>query len=111
MMSPYQRLGRWLSARRTPRGRWAFLLGGAVISASLLALYSRVEAPWFALGFVALVPWLFAQDRVTSLREAAGAGLAMSVAFVALVFILTLVTFIGEAVREAFDPRRFTVYK
>jgi microcin C transport system permease protein len=32
-------------------------------------------------------------------------------AFVALVFILTLVTFIGEAVREAFDPRRFTVYK
>lgn len=32
-------------------------------------------------------------------------------AFAALVFILTLVTFIGEAVREAFDPRRFTVYK
>jgi microcin C transport system permease protein len=32
-------------------------------------------------------------------------------AFVALVFILTLVTFIGGAVREAFDPRRFTVYK
>lgn len=31
-------------------------------------------------------------------------------AFVALVLILTLVTFIGEAVREAFDPRRFTTY-
>ena len=35
----------------------------------------------------------------------------VSSAFVALVFILTVVTFIGEAVREAFDPRKFTVYK
>jgi microcin C transport system permease protein len=35
----------------------------------------------------------------------------VSSAFVALVFILTLVTFIGEAVREAFDPKKFTVYK
>lgn len=32
-------------------------------------------------------------------------------AFVALVFILTVVTFIGEAVREAFDPRQFTFYR
>ncbi|NDV62994.1 ABC transporter permease subunit [Puniceicoccales bacterium CK1056] len=32
-------------------------------------------------------------------------------AFLALVFILTLVTFIGEAVREAFDPKKFTTYK
>ncbi len=32
-------------------------------------------------------------------------------AFIALVFILTLVTFIGEAVREAFDPKKFTTYK
>lgn len=32
-------------------------------------------------------------------------------AFVALVFILTLVTFIGEAVREAFDPKKFTTYR
>lgn len=32
-------------------------------------------------------------------------------AFAALVIILLLVTFIGEAVREAFDPRRFTLYK
>lgn len=35
----------------------------------------------------------------------------VSSAFVALVFILTLVTFIGEAVREAFDPRKFTIYR
>lgn len=32
-------------------------------------------------------------------------------AFIALVFVLTLVTFVGEAIREAFDPRKFTVYK
>lgn len=32
-------------------------------------------------------------------------------AFLALVFILTLVTFIGEAVREAFDPKKFTTYR
>jgi microcin C transport system permease protein len=31
--------------------------------------------------------------------------------FVALVSILTLVTFIGEAVREAFDPKKFTTYE
>lgn len=35
----------------------------------------------------------------------------VSSAFVALVFILTLVTFIGEAVREAFDPKKFTTYR
>jgi microcin C transport system permease protein len=35
----------------------------------------------------------------------------VSSAFAALVFILTLVTFIGEAVREAFDPRKFTTYE
>ncbi len=32
-------------------------------------------------------------------------------AFVTLVLLLTLVTFIGEAVRESFDPKKFTVYK
>ena len=32
-------------------------------------------------------------------------------AFVALVFILAVVTFIGEAIREAFDPRKFTLYR
>jgi microcin C transport system permease protein len=32
-------------------------------------------------------------------------------AFGALVFILILVTFIGEAVREAFDPKKFTTYQ
>jgi microcin C transport system permease protein len=35
----------------------------------------------------------------------------VSSAFAALVFILTVVTFIGESIREAFDPRKFTIYK
>jgi microcin C transport system permease protein len=35
----------------------------------------------------------------------------VSSAFGALVLILTLVTFVGEAVREAFDPKKFTVYQ
>ncbi len=32
-------------------------------------------------------------------------------AFLTLVVLLTVVTFIGEAVRESFDPKKFTVYK
>ena len=32
-------------------------------------------------------------------------------AFSALVITLLLVTFIGEAIREAFDPKKFTTYK
>jgi microcin C transport system permease protein len=32
-------------------------------------------------------------------------------AFTAMVIVLTLVTFVGEAVREAFDPKKFTVYE
>jgi microcin C transport system permease protein len=32
-------------------------------------------------------------------------------AFSTLVILLTLVTFIGEAIRESFDPKKFTVYK
>ncbi|MFC5049909.1 ABC transporter permease subunit [Rubritalea spongiae] len=34
-----------------------------------------------------------------------------SSAFLALVSTLILVTFVGEAVREAFDPKKFTTYK
>jgi microcin C transport system permease protein len=32
-------------------------------------------------------------------------------AFFALVIVLTLVTFVGEAIREAFDPKKFTLYQ
>ncbi|MEP4146125.1 MAG: ABC transporter permease subunit [Halioglobus sp.] len=35
----------------------------------------------------------------------------VSAAFSTLVILLTIVTFIGEAVRESFDPKKFTVYR
>jgi microcin C transport system permease protein len=35
----------------------------------------------------------------------------VSSAFVAMTTVLVLVTFVGEAVREAFDPKKWTVYR
>lgn len=35
----------------------------------------------------------------------------VSSAFAAMASVLILVTFVGEAVREAFDPKKFTIYK
>lgn len=35
----------------------------------------------------------------------------VSSAFAAMAFVLVLVTFVGEAVREAFDPKKFTIYR
>ena len=35
----------------------------------------------------------------------------VSSAFAAMAFVLVLVTFVGEAVREAFDPQKFTIYE
>lgn len=35
----------------------------------------------------------------------------VSSVFIAMVVLLLLITFIGEAVREAFDPKKFTYYK
>ena len=35
----------------------------------------------------------------------------VSSAFFALVIVLVLVTFVGEAIREAFDPKKFTTYQ
>jgi microcin C transport system permease protein len=32
-------------------------------------------------------------------------------AFGTLVILLTVVTFIGEAIRESFDPKKFTIYR
>jgi microcin C transport system permease protein len=32
-------------------------------------------------------------------------------AFTAMTLVLTLVTFVGEAIREAFDPKKFTIYE
>ncbi len=35
----------------------------------------------------------------------------VSSAFFAMAFVLVLITFVGEAVREAFDPKKFTTYQ
>jgi microcin C transport system permease protein len=35
----------------------------------------------------------------------------VTAAFSTLVILLTIVTFIGEAVRESFDPKKFTIYR
>jgi microcin C transport system permease protein len=32
-------------------------------------------------------------------------------AFVAITFVLLLVAFVGEAIRDAFDPKKYTVYR
>lgn len=56
--------------------------GGILLSAALFAVYARVPQAW-ALGFVALVPWLWALDGGRGLRGALLSGTAMAVAFVA----------------------------
>ncbi len=62
------------------------ILCAAAASALAIGLYSRVAWPWFALGWVGLVPWLAALDRLATLRGALAAGLAMSVLFTLAVF-------------------------
>ena len=56
-------------------------MAAAAATAIAFALYSRVEWPWFILGWVGLVPWLAALDRIRTWRGALAAGLTMSVAF------------------------------
>jgi apolipoprotein N-acyltransferase len=62
------------------------MLAAAVATALAFALYARFEWPWCVLGWVGLVPWLLALDRVRSARETLAAGLVASVAFVLAVF-------------------------
>lgn len=50
--------------------------------------------------------WLF--DDGTSHLSAVWISISM---FSVMVFILLLVTFVGEALREAFDPKKFTTYQ
>lgn len=58
---------------------------GILATALLLGLYARGGLAW-GLGFVALVPWLLALGRGTTLHGALASGALMSVAFVAAVF-------------------------
>ncbi len=61
------------------------MLAGILGSAALLGLYAR-GGGWAALGFVALVPWLWALDRTPSVRGALLHGWLMSVALMLAVF-------------------------
>jgi apolipoprotein N-acyltransferase len=49
-------------------------------------LYAAVVWPWTLLGWVGLVPWLVALERLHSVRAALAAGLLMSVAFALALF-------------------------
>lgn len=80
-----KRLRRLWRAKRL-RDRLLVLSLGALASAFLSALMGRTEGLSFVFCFVALVPWLIVQERALRLRDAALAGLFMSVAFVAIVF-------------------------
>jgi apolipoprotein N-acyltransferase len=68
-----------------PSAPWRVLVGIAA-SAALLGLYARGGHAW-ALGFVALVPWLLASNTVGTVAGALLNGWLMSVAFVAAVFL------------------------
>ncbi len=61
-------------------------LAAALATAVAYAVYSRLELRWVVLGWVGLVPWLAALDRVRSLRGAIASGVVMSVAFTLAVF-------------------------
>jgi apolipoprotein N-acyltransferase len=59
---------------------------GILATAVLCALASRITAPWYALFWVGVAPWLAVLDRVTTWRGALASGLAMAAAFSAAVF-------------------------
>lgn len=54
---------------------------GTVVSAGLIGLFSLLSQPWVLLGWVLLVPWLWALEGARSARAALGHGLALAVAY------------------------------
>jgi apolipoprotein N-acyltransferase len=66
--------------------RCASAVPALAATAFACALYARAEAPWHALGFVALVPALAVFDRARTAWEAALGGLVLCVLFVLGVF-------------------------
>ena len=73
-----------MTTERLPLSRWRHV-AGVLASALLLGLYARGGYAW-ALGFVALVPWLLALNAVRTLRGSLASGALMALAFVAAVF-------------------------
>lgn len=61
-------------------------LAAVGVTATVCHICSFMEPRWFALEWVAFVPWLLALDRMRSARTAIAAGWLMSVAFVVAVF-------------------------
>jgi len=68
-----------------PRGGWASLpmrgLACVAVSIALLTLFAPLGTTVSAVGWIALVPLLFALDRTTTARGAALLGYAMSLGF------------------------------
>lgn len=73
-----------MTTERLPLSRWRHL-AAILVSALVLGLYARGGHAW-ALGFVALVPWLLALDAVRTRRGSLASGALMALAFVAAVF-------------------------
>jgi apolipoprotein N-acyltransferase len=65
--------------------RWS-PVAGAIASGLLLGLFARAEAMFLALGFVALVPWLLALDRMRSAAGAIGSAALAAAVFTATGF-------------------------
>jgi apolipoprotein N-acyltransferase len=63
-----------------------FDLVSVVATGVAMSLCSRMEMPWFWLGWVMLVPWLFALDRQTTWRGVCAIGLLQCIAFTVGVF-------------------------
>ncbi|MFT7688561.1 MAG: microcin C transport system permease protein [Candidatus Azotimanducaceae bacterium] len=78
---------------------------------TIVAAISAITAlDFLGFGLPAPTPSLgeLLKQGTANLRTAAW---IVTSAFVTLVMLLTLITFIGEAVRESFDPKKFTVYR
>jgi apolipoprotein N-acyltransferase len=75
-----------LSAPPRLRGKFFPVLAGSAATALAFALYARVELPYVVLGWIGLVPWLAAVDRMRRPWAALGVGLLMADLFVVAVF-------------------------
>jgi apolipoprotein N-acyltransferase len=65
---------------------WVRHAAAIALSALLVRAGAQVESPWHLLFGVSLVPWLAALDALERDRQALISGVAMCLAFVALVF-------------------------
>jgi apolipoprotein N-acyltransferase len=75
-----------MSAGAVRARRLAALLLGVAGTTVLVGLFGRLEARWVAVGWVALVPWLWALERAGSRREALLSGVVLGMGFNAIVF-------------------------